>query len=244
MTDRPTNAAFQTTSWSLVVAAAADPTIDSGKALSALCEIYWSPVYAFVRRRGYDQDQALDLTQGFFALLLEKGYLGDADWQRGKFRAFLQTAVKRFLANEWDRAHALKRGGHRAPLSIDSMDVEVWYAPQVTEHRTPGDLFDRRWALAVLEHAMARLREEFSAKERQEQFEKLSMFLDGDPHGTSYEAVGAELGSSPGAIRVAVHRLRRRFRELLREEIAATVSGTEEIDEEIRFLISTLNNRP
>ena len=237
------HAAFQTTSWSLVAAAASAPTADSRAALARLCEIYWSPVYAFIRRRGYDRDEAQDLSQAFFALLLEKGYVGDADRQRGKFRTFLQTAIKHYLANEWDRAHALKRGGYQTPLSIERMEVETWYAPEATELRTPETAFQRRWALALLEHTMARLREEYAAAKQGIRFEKLSLFLNGDTHGVSYETLAAELGVSPGAIRVAVHRLRRRFRESLRNEIAATVCGPDEIDEEIRFLISTLNNR-
>lgn len=238
----PASTAFQTTSWTLI-AAAAQATSESRAALAILCETYWSAVYAFIRRRGYDQDQAQDLTQGFFAVLLEKGYVGDADRQKGKFRAFLQTAVKRFLANEWDRAHALKRGGYQALLSIDPTEVEAWYGPEITEHRTPESLFERRWALALLEQTMVRLREEFSAVGKNKSFDELSVFLNGDPQGTSYESVAAELGTSSQGLRVAVYRLRRRFRELLREEVATTVSRPEEVDDEIRFLISTLRKR-
>src|SRR5690349_4020532 len=139
------NLAFHTTSWSLVLAAASGPTQSSRAALAALCGIYWSPVYAFIRRRGYDRDQAQDLTQTFFALLIENEYLGDADRQRGKFRTFLQTSVKHFLANEWNRSHAVKRGGDRVAIPIDPVDVEAWYGPEVTEQRTPESLFERRW---------------------------------------------------------------------------------------------------
>jgi RNA polymerase sigma factor (sigma-70 family) len=238
------NPAFQTTSWSLVLAAASDPTNYSRAALATLCGIYWSPVYAFIRRRGYSGDEAQDLTQSFFARLIENDYVRDADRQRGKFRTFLQTSVKHFLANEWDRTHALKRGGHQIALPIDPVEVESWYAPEVMEPRTPENLFERRWAVALLEQVMAKLRAEFIALGRLNYFERLSTFLNGDPQGSGYEALSIELGGSPAALRVAVHRMRRRFRELLRAEIAETVSRPEEIDEEIRFLMSTLSKKP
>jgi len=192
---------------------------------------------------GYAQDQAQDLTQGFLTLLIEKNYLGGADRQRGRFRIFLQTAVKHFMANEWDRAHALKRGGGQSALSIDPVQAESWYAPELVEQQTPEDLFERRWAFTVLEHAMSRLRAEFMGTERRSQFDQLLIFLNGDPKGLGYEAVASELGTSPGALRVAVHRMRRRFRQLLRDEVAETVSEPEEIEEEIRFLISTVSNK-
>ncbi len=235
------NERFQTTSWSLVLAAAAHPTTASRTALGALCGIYWCPIYAFIRRQGYDRDQAQDLTQGFFALLLERHYLGDADRQRGKFRAFLLTAVKHFLANEWDREHALKRGGNQVLISVDPGDLDSWYASEAVEQRTPESLFERRWALALLEHVMGKLRAEFSGTEKGNHFDKLLVFLNGDPEAIGYEALAAQLGSSTGALRVAIHRMRRRYRALLRAEIADTVSTAEQVDEEIRFLRSILS---
>jgi RNA polymerase sigma factor (sigma-70 family) len=231
---------FPTTSWSLVLAAAADPSADSRTALASLCKIYWPPIYAFIRRNGYDRDQAQDFTQAFFAVLLEKNYLGDADPQRGRFRAFLLTAVKHFLANEWDRAHALKRGGSQIAVSIDPMQAESWYVPEAVDERTPESLFERRWALSLLEQVMVKLLVEFAGMGKAAYFDKLSHFLNGDPVANGYEALAAELGVSPGALRVAVHRIRRRYRELLRAEIAETVSTPAEIDEEIRFLLSAL----
>jgi len=231
---------FQTTSWSLVLAAARHPTAESRTALAVLCSIYWSPVYAFVRRSGYDRDRAQDLTQGFFAVLLEKNYASDADRDRGRFRSFLLTAVKHFLANEWDRAHALKRGGFQMPVSIDQVEAEALYAPETVEQRTPETLFERRWALLLLERAMNKLRAEFTEMEKADYFERIAPFLSGErTHG--YEALAREIGVSAGALRQSVYRMRRKYRDLLRAEIGETVSNEEDVEEEIRFLLSTLS---
>jgi len=231
---------FRTTSWTLVLAAGANPTTDSRAALAALCEAYWGPVYAFVRRSGYDAEQSQDLTQSFFALLIEKHYLHAADRQRGRFRSFLLSALKHFLANEWDRANALKRGGGTTFVSIDRGAGEEWYAPAAVEESTPESLFEQRWALSLLDQVMRKLRTEFSASGRDHQFDTLSAFLNLSPDEGRYEAAAEALGMSAGAVRMAVHRLRKRFRELLRAEIAETVTAPEEIDDEIRFLLSTL----
>ena len=198
-------------------------------------------MYAFIRRNGYDLEQAQDLTQGFFMQLLEKRFLVDADQQRGKFRSFLLTAVKHFLANEWDREHALKRGGGRAPLSIDAVEAERWYVPSVVAETTPESLFERRWALSLLENVLARLRAEFATAGKASLFEILSPLLNRDSGDQHYEELAGQLGTSAGALRMSVHRMRRRYRNLLREEIAQTVSTPEEIDDEIRFLLSTLS---
>jgi RNA polymerase sigma-70 factor (ECF subfamily) len=238
---RTSTSAFHTTSWTMIVAASGDATADSQQALASLCQTYWRPVYAFIRKRGYDRDQAEDLTQSFFAQLLDKHYLRDADRERGRFRSFLLTAVKHFLANQWDRSHALKRGGGAIAISIDAVEAERWYVPAATDAATPERLFERRWALSVLEHVMARLRAEFVATGREEQFERLMVFLNRDSDRTRYEAVATQLGVSSGALRMAVHRLRRRYRELLRSEIAQTVSSPDQTDEEIRFLMTTLS---
>jgi DNA-directed RNA polymerase specialized sigma24 family protein len=232
---------FQTTSWSLVLRAAGQSSTQAHEALAKLCQTYWHPVYSFVRRSGYQPDQAQDLTQGFFLVLLEKNYVGDADRQRGRFRSFLLTSVKHFLANERDRAHALKRGGGQKPISIDVLEAEGWYAPAAVEPTTPESLFERRWALSLLEHVMAKLRSEFAGMNKAKQFERMSAFLNCDPAGARYEELAAELVMSAGALRVAVHRMRRKYRNILRAEIAETVSTPEEIDEEIRFLLSTLS---
>lgn len=233
---------FQTTSWSLVLAASIDPGMDARNALEQLCQIYWRPVYAFIRRRGYDPDRAQDLTQGFFALLLQKNYLRDADRQRGRFRSFLLTAVKHFLANEWDRNNALKRGGGRTIISIDPLEAEAWYGPAAIDHATPEAVFERRWAVSLLDHVMAALRAEFAAAGKSEEFNGLVVLLHRDPDAVSYEALADKLGVSPGALRVSAYRLRQRYRKLLRSEIAETVSTSEETDDEIRFLMSVVGS--
>jgi RNA polymerase sigma-70 factor (ECF subfamily) len=183
---------FHTTSWTLVRAAAAHPTADSRQALAALCQAYWHPVYAFIRRNGYDRDQSQDLSQEFFTLLLEKNYLLAADRNRGKFRSFLLTAVKHFLANEWDRAHALKRGGDQTAVSIDLVEAEKWYAPAAVEKSTPESIFERRWALSVLEHVTVKLRAQFTAIGKTEEFDRLFMFLNRDPDTNRYDEVAAQ----------------------------------------------------
>jgi RNA polymerase sigma-70 factor (ECF subfamily) len=234
---------FQKTSWSLVLAAADRPTADSREALTRLCEIYWNPVYGFIRRSGYDADDAQDLTQGFFALLIEKNYLHAADRQRGRFRSFLLTAVKHFLANERDRRKAIKRGGKLTLVSLDSASAENWYETVTADAVTPEILFERRWAVSLLEHVMARLRASYAARGKADQFEVLSAFINRDPHDPRYDEAAAAAGTSAGALRMAVNRLGRKYRELLRSEIRETVSTDEEIDDEIRFLLSILKRQ-
>jgi RNA polymerase sigma-70 factor (ECF subfamily) len=233
---------FQTTSWSLVLTAAHDPAVDSRPALERLCEAYWNPVFAFIRRNGYDQDQAQDLTQEFFSLMVEKNFLDVADPHRGRFRSFLLTAVKHFLSNQRDRSNALKRGGGEVPVPLDFVIADDSYTPAGANPDTPESLFERRWALALLEHAMAKLRAEFASAGRTRQFESLVPFLNRDSTGTRYEELSEQLGISAGALRTLVHRMRRRYRDLLRAEIAETVASAEEIDDEIRFLTSVLSS--
>jgi RNA polymerase sigma-70 factor (ECF subfamily) len=232
---------FHTTSWTVILAASAEATADSAEALASLCRTYWQPVYAFIRRYGHTREQAEDLTQGFFARLLEKNYRLDADRTRGRFRSFLLTAVKHFLANEWDRSRALKRGGGQVLLSIDLIDAERWYEPAATHAATPERLFERRWALTLLEHVMRKLRADFDAVGKADHFDRLAVFLNRESGGNRYEAVAGQLGISSGALRMAVHRLRRRYRELLRMEIARTVSSADQADDEIRFLMTALS---
>jgi DNA-directed RNA polymerase specialized sigma24 family protein len=240
MSGAPTSG-FHTTSWTLIQAAAVDPTADSRRALATLCQAYWQPVYAFIRRNGYDRDQSQDLAQGFFALLLEKNYLLDADRDRGRFRSFLLTAVKHFLANEWDRAQALKRGGGQVAVSIDLVEAERWYAPAGVKDATPETLFEHRWALSLLEYVMVKLRAEFTKAGKADQFDSLSVFLHRESEGVRYEEVAEQLGLSAAALRMAVHRMRLKYRKLLRAEIAETVSTPEQIDDEIRFLLAILS---
>ena len=232
---------FHTTSWTLIRAASGDRSGDSREALAALCQKYWHPVYAFVRSRGYDREQSQDLTQGFFALLIEKNYLLDADRKRGRFRSFLLAAVKHFLSNEWDRANALKRGGGQVPVSIDLVEAEAWHTLAAVEQATPESLYERRWALSVLENVMSKLRAEFAAAGKANEFGRLSMFLNRDSESAGYETLAEGMGVSAGSLRMSVHRLRRRYRSLLRAEIAESVSGPEEIDDELRFLLLVLS---
>jgi RNA polymerase sigma-70 factor (ECF subfamily) len=237
-----TKSGFQTTRWSLVQAAASDPTGVSRQALSTICLAYWHPVYAFIRRNGYDPDQSQDLTQGFFARLLEKNDVSKADQARGKFRSFLLTSVKHFLANEWDRSCALKRGGGKVTLSIDFVKAERWYTPSVVDTETPEVVFERRWALSVLERVMTRLRKEFATDGQSDLFQILAIFLSQDSSEVDYEELAEELDIPPGTLRTKVYRMRQKYRRLLREEIAETVSTVDEINEEIRFLASRLSD--
>jgi len=233
-------AGFNTTHWSLVRAAAATPTQNSREALTTLCQTYWRPVYAFIRRKGHDRDRSLDLTQGFFAVLIGKNYLAAADRERGKFRSFLLTAVKHFLAHEWEREHAQKRGGFHTLVSIDLVEAESWYAPATVTDDTPEKLFERQWGLALLARVLGKLREEFASEGKMERFETLAVFLDCDSDAARYNELAEPMGLSPGALRMLVMRMRRRYRTLLRDEIARTVTDPEGIDSELRFLLAAL----
>ncbi len=232
---------FATTRWSQVLAAGQAPTSDSREALSRLCELYWYPLYAYVRRWGYDADEALDLTQGFFARLLEKHYLRAADPSRGRFRSFLLASLKHFLANERDRAGAVKRGGRATVLSLELENAEGRYSLEPPDLETPETVYERRWALALLERALLRLRREFEAAGRQALFARLEGYLTGERDTGPYRDLGEELGMSEGAVKVMVHRLRRRFGSLLREEISETVSSPDEVEDEIRELFRALS---
>lgn len=231
---------FDTTSWSLVLAASATEREDAASALADLCDRYWSPVYAFVRSRGYPADDAEDLTQSFFARLLERNYVAQAERSRGKFRTFLLAAVKNFLANEYDRGIAQKRGGDSEHLSIDSDPPSG--SIDAAGPLTPEQVFDKRWALSVVDQVLAEIRAEADAEGRGEQLTRLLPFISGDAPRRGYADIAAETGMSEGALRVAVHRHRLRFREQLRRTISATVGEPHEIDEEIRFLIGAVSS--
>jgi len=225
---------FPTTSWSLVLAAKQEGAAVSGEALERLCKLYWYPVYGFIRARGHSPDAARDLTQEFFLRLLDKRHLNAIDAPRGRFRWFLQTAVRNFLANEYDRAQAQKRGGGHAFLSLEMEGAEQMYRIEPADPHTPETIFDRRWGLLLLSRAMERMREETP------NFDRLQPHLMGDEDRISYKELAAELGSTEGAARVAVHRLRRRFGEILLEEIAGTVRDENEVDGELQFLMGAL----
>jgi RNA polymerase sigma factor (sigma-70 family) len=231
-------AKFRTTRWSLI-AAAGGSTADRRAALHELCELYWPPVYGFVRRSGRAAPDALDLTQAFFARILEHNDLATADPQRGRFRSWLLGALRHFLANEWHRQRAQKRGGGMTPLSIDAIAAEGRYVHELADTLTPDRLYERRWALTLLGHVIDQLGDECAASGQAERFDRLKGFLvGGEP---SYEELAAELGEAAGTLRVAVHRLRRRYRDLLRARIADTVERSEEVDEEIRYLLGVLS---
>ena len=232
---------FPTTRWTLVVAASRDSSLSGQAALAELCARYWKPLYAYARRDGHTVDQAQDLTQAFFARFLEKHDVRAADQTRGRFRSFLLTSFKHFVSNERDRERAHKRGGGQHVLSLELDTAEVWYTREPADTLTPEAIFERRWALELVERVTAQLAAERAQAGAEETFARLKGFLLGEPDAGRYDEAARALGTSEGALRVMVHRLRRRFRELLRAEIAATVSDDAEIDGEIRHLIDALS---
>jgi RNA polymerase sigma-70 factor (ECF subfamily) len=233
---------FATTHWTLVLAARHRDAPEAQAALTALCQSYWFPLYAFIRRHGYNADEAQDLTQEFFTRLLEKDFLDAVDRDKGRFRSFLLAACKHFLANERDRARAQKRGGGRQPLPLDLRDAEARFCHEPAHTLTAEKLFARRWALAMLDEVLARLQQEYAGKDKAELFEALRAYLIGDPDKAPYARAAEQLRLTEGAIKVAVHRLRQRYRELLREEIARTLDDPEQVDEEIRELFAALGS--
>ncbi len=224
----------------MVVAAGRARSDDSQRALAALCECYWYPLYAFVRRRGCSVTDAQDLTQAFFGELLEKDRLRAADRSRGRFRSFLLAALEHFLANEWRKAGAAKRGGRRTHISIDLEHGEERYRLEPAHDITPEKLFERRWALALLDRTLARLREEYAKRGKPDLFDRLKSSLGGDKRALPYAQLAVELKMTEAAVKVAVHRLRRRYREILRGEIADTVASPEQVDGELRDLFRAL----
>jgi RNA polymerase sigma-70 factor (ECF subfamily) len=209
------------------------------EALEILCRTYWFPLYAFVRRQGRSPQDAQDLTQEFFARLLEKEYLKSAAQEKGRFRTFLLVALKRFLANEWDRQHAQKRGGGAAILSIDQELAESRFAAEPAHQLQPDLLFDRQWALTLLERTMTQLHDEYVSTGRAKLFELLRGCLAKDESALPYAQIAVRLNLTEAAVKMAVQRLRARYREILRAEIAETVASPDEVEEEIRHLFST-----
>ena len=215
---------------------------EAGAALAELCQRYWYPLYAYVRRRVGDVSEAQDLTQEFFARLLEKNTLAAASRERGRFRAFLLGAMKNFLANEWDKAKALKRGGGRPPISLALDTAESKLTLEPAHELTPEKLYERQWALTLLELVVERIEAEYSAAGKARQFTLLKPALTGNRAAIDYAAAAAALEMSEDAVRQAAHRLRRRFREILREELLQTVADPAEVDDEIRSLFTTLGS--
>jgi RNA polymerase sigma-70 factor (ECF subfamily) len=231
---------FASTRWSLVVAAAQRESPEGEAALATLCRLYWYPLYAYARRRLPQAQDAQDLTQEFFARLLDKNYLRQADRQRGRFRAFLLAAFRHFLANEQERSHALKRGGSRTSLALDFDSGERRYRQEPSHEATPESLYERGWALTLLQQGLARLREELAGAGKERLFECLKGALTADATPRPYSELARELGLSAEALKVAVHRLRRRYGELIRAEIAQTVTTPEEIEDELRDLFAAV----
>jgi|SRR5271165_2932728 len=232
---------FPTTRWTLVVAAGNPERKEARAALVSLCENYWYPLYAYLRRRGHSADQAQDLTQEFFIRLLEGRYLGHADPEKGRFRAFIMTSLKFFVADEVDRQLAHKRGGGLlVPLEFPA--GEERYQREPVDDETPERIFERRWALDVLDRVVEKLRNEFVQHGRPEHFERLKVFLLGKAEAP-YAALAREMNTSDGALKVAIHRLRKRYRELFRLEIADTVADPADVESELRFLAAVLSKK-
>jgi RNA polymerase sigma factor (sigma-70 family) len=234
---------FTTTHWSVVLSAQDRKSPTSERALAALCETYWFPLYAYVRRSGYSSHDAQDTTQEFFVQLLGKDFLKDVDHRRGKFRSFLLAALKHFLSHQRERARAKKRGGGRVPFSLDFEDAENRYRLEPEDPTTPERLYQRRWALTLLDRVVRRLEDEHVRAGKAETFAGLKEFLTAGQESRPYRRVAEELGMSEGAIKVAAHRLRRRYRELLKEEIAQTVADPAEIEEELRELFAAVGSQ-
>jgi RNA polymerase sigma-70 factor (ECF subfamily) len=228
---------FGTTHWSVVVNAGGSRSPEASRSLAILCENYWFPLYAFVRRAGHSAEDAQDLTQEFFVRLLDKHFLAAADSKKGRFRTFLITAVKRFLANEYDRVRAQKRGGGHRIVSLEGLEAR--YCQEPADTLTPERIFEQQWALTLLDQVLARLHAEMTTDGKAALFDALKDHLTGS-QAAGYATTATRLGMTEGAVKVAAHRLRRRYRELLREEIAQTVATPDEIEEEIRYLFTCL----
>jgi RNA polymerase sigma-70 factor (ECF subfamily) len=222
-----------------VLAAGDRQSPDADAALASLCQAYWAPVYAFIRRSGHEADAAKDLTQAFFVRVIEKDFFAKARRDRGRFRTFLLSSVKNFLSNEWDREQAMKRGGGRSPVSLEADDGERTYQIEIADDVTPERLYERRWALAAIGTALARIAERYDQAGKREIFAKLKPFLTGLEPG-SYAELAAGLEVSEGSLRVAVFRMRNLFAETLRETIAETVDGPDEVEEELRHLLQAV----
>jgi RNA polymerase sigma-70 factor (ECF subfamily) len=232
---------FATTHWSVVLRAGrGEKAEDTTAALGRLYQTYWYPLYAYVRRQGQDPQTAEDLVQEVFLALLDKNQLASVGPEKGRFRSYLLAAVNHLLANEWHKRHRQKRGGGQTPVALDALAAEERYRLEPTDDHAPDRLFERRWALALLDAVFARLRTEWQAAGKGPTFERLRVFLSGDSDSPGYASVGTELGWSEGATRVAVHRLRQQYRDSLREEIAQTIANPTEVEDELRHLLAVL----
>src|SRR5882724_4375814 len=231
---------FATTHWSVVLAARHKDSPEADAALAELCRTYWYPLYAFVRRKGYSPHDAQDLTQSFFARLLEKNYVAHADRERGRFRTFLLAALNHFLADEWDKTQRLKRGGSREIISFDAASAEERYRMEPIDQLDAAKLYERRWVTTLFDQVLARLEDESRDSGKGQLFDGLKSSLLAEDSGSSYAQLGARLGLKEGAVKQAVHRMRRRYRELFREEIAQTVAAPGEVEDELKHLFAVL----
>jgi RNA polymerase sigma factor (sigma-70 family) len=231
---------FHTTHWSLILAAREGNSPQANAALESLCRAYWYPLYVFVRRRGFSVEDAQDLTQEFFARLLQRDFLRGVAREKGRFRSFMLASLKNFLVTDWRRGQRAKRGGGLHFVSWDELRAEERYALEPVSEVTPEDLYEQRWALAVVEQAMIRLRQEFEAAGKAGHFDTLKQWLAREATGADYEALGGQWGVSSGAVSVAVHRLRKRFAEILRTVVAHTVVGPDEVEDEVQLLAKVL----
>jgi RNA polymerase sigma factor (sigma-70 family) len=234
--------AFSTTHWSSVLVAGRGDSPEAAQALERLCSAYWYPLYAHVRRQGHAPHDAQDLVQDFFARFLERNYLRFADRARGRFRTFLLTSLKHFLINEWNKANREKRGGGRHVISLDAEETETRFLAEPADKRSPDKAFERRWAMVLLDRVLDQLQAESVSAGRGQVFDELKSFLSGEEDESSYAEIGRRLGMTEGNVKVTVHRLRGRYRELLRKEISLTVPDPEDIDEEIRDLEAALSD--
>jgi len=223
-----------------VLAAGRADTPNAQAALETLCRTYWYPLYAYARRRGQSVEDAQDLTQAFFARLLERHWVADADQQRGRFRTFLLTAMNRFMAGEWDKMRAQKRGGGLGHVPLRLGDAETRYGCEPADDRTPEQYFERRWALTLLDTVLQQLRSEYEAEGKAEVFAALNSTISGGTESQPYAILAEQVGLSEGAVKVAVHRLRKRYRQLLRAQIAQTMAEGEDVDEELQHLFAAL----
>lgn len=233
---------FATTDWRLVASAGGADVAQASEALSKLCQTYWPPLYAHVRQAGYSPPDAQDFTQQFFAHFIERNSIAQADPERGRFRSYLLVSLKNFLANEWQKSRAWKRGGKALTISLAMDDAETRCVQIAASGDTPDRAFDRQWALTLLDTVLGCLRREYADSGREALFLGLKDSLAGERAEASYRELGARLGLSESAVKAAAHRLRKRYRELLREEIARTVTTSEEIDDELRYLFAALSS--
>lgn len=231
---------FPSTSWTLVVSAGQTGATPGREALSKLCETYWRPLYMYARGRGYTPEDAADLTQGYLAKLVEKHYLRDARADQGRFRSFLLASFGNYLANEYDRASAQKRGGGSSDLSIDAESFEPAYLAVSNDPQAPETLFEKQWAATLIEAAVNRLRNDMTAQGKGRIYEAMKTYLTGEGPEESYRQQALRIGMTEGAFKTEVHRLRKRFRKAVREEVAATVESPDQIEGELRFLFEVL----